>query len=91
MQNQFPLFLSYNQVRDLPIVTKYQKIFDELDLSNISDETVARKLYKKLKRLYKSKKGMIIIADKAYDVRDFYTFTEYLKTETGSGLKNDAL
>ncbi|MCJ7542528.1 MAG: transposase [Desulfobacterales bacterium] len=42
--------------------------------NNISDETVARKLYKKLKRLYKSKKGMIIIADKAYDVRDFYTF-----------------
>jgi transposase len=50
--------------------------------NNISDETVARKLYKKLKRLYKSKKGMIIIADKAYDVRDFYTFiVNHIKAE----------
>jgi len=42
--------------------------------NNLSDENIARKLYKKLKRLYKPKKGMIIIGDKAYDVRDFYTF-----------------
>ena len=37
MQNQLPLFLSYNQVRDLPIVAKYEKIFDELDLWNIPE------------------------------------------------------
>lgn len=42
--------------------------------NNLSDEHVARKLYKKLKRLYKPRKGMIVIGDKAYDVRDFYTF-----------------
>jgi len=42
--------------------------------NNMTDEQVARKLLKKLKRLYKPKKGMIVIADKAYDERDFYTF-----------------
>ena len=42
--------------------------------NNMTDEKIARKLYKKLKRLYKPLKGFIVIADKAYDVRDFYTF-----------------
>jgi len=42
--------------------------------NNMTDEKIAHKLYKKLKRLYKPHKGMIVIADKAYDVRDFYTF-----------------
>jgi len=42
--------------------------------NNMPDETIARKLYKKLKRLYKPKKGMIVIGDRAYDIRDFYTF-----------------
>jgi hypothetical protein len=42
--------------------------------NNMSDEKVARKLYKKLKRLYKPKKGFAVIGDKAYDVRDFYSF-----------------
>jgi len=42
--------------------------------NNMTDEKIARKLYKKLKRLYKPKKDMIVIGDKAYDVRDFYTF-----------------
>jgi len=35
MQNQLPLFLPYDQVRALPIVQKYEKIFGELDLSTI--------------------------------------------------------
>ncbi len=42
--------------------------------NNIPDDKIAQKLYKKLKRLYKPKKGMIVVADKAYDVRAFYTF-----------------
>ena len=42
--------------------------------NNMSDEKVARKLYKKLKKLYKPKKGFAVIGDKAYDVRDFYSF-----------------
>lgn len=42
--------------------------------NNMTDDKIARKLYKKLKRLYKPKKGMIVIADKAYDAGDFYTF-----------------
>lgn len=42
--------------------------------NNMTDEKIARKLYKKLKRLYRPQKGMIAIGDKAYDVRDFYTF-----------------
>ncbi len=37
MQNQLPLFLPYDEVRTLPIVQKYEKIFSKLDLSGISD------------------------------------------------------
>jgi hypothetical protein len=37
MQNQLPLFLPYDQVQALPIVLKYQKIFDQLDLSDLPD------------------------------------------------------
>ena len=50
--------------------------------NNITDEKIARKLYKKLKRLYTPQKGMIVIGDKAYDVRDFYTFlVDQIKAE----------
>jgi hypothetical protein len=50
--------------------------------NNMSDEKIARKLYKKLKKLYKPQNGFIVIADKAYDVRDFYTFVvEQIKAE----------
>jgi transposase len=50
--------------------------------NNMPDEKVARKLLKKLKRLYRPKRGMIVIADKAYDERDFYTFVvEQIKGE----------
>ena len=37
MQNQLPLFLSYDQIRALPIIQKYKKIFAELDLSGICE------------------------------------------------------
>ena len=37
MQNQLPLFLPYDQVQTLPIVLKYQKIFDQLDLSDLPE------------------------------------------------------
>jgi hypothetical protein len=37
MQNQLPLFLPYDQVHALPIVLKYQKIFDQLDLSALPE------------------------------------------------------
>jgi hypothetical protein len=50
--------------------------------NNMTDEKIARKLYKKLKKLYKPQKGFIVIADKAYDVRDFYTFiVDQIKAE----------
>ncbi len=50
--------------------------------NNMTDDKIARKLYKKLKRLYKPEKGMIVIADKAYDIREFYTFiVEHIKGE----------
>jgi transposase len=42
--------------------------------NNMTDDKIAQKLYKKLKRLYKPEKRMVVIADKAYDKRDFYTF-----------------
>jgi hypothetical protein len=42
--------------------------------NNITDQQVAFKLLKELKRRYKIKKGFLFLADKAYDVRDLYTF-----------------
>jgi hypothetical protein len=42
--------------------------------NNATDATVAHKLIKKLKRLYRFKKGAFFIADAAYDERDFYNF-----------------
>ncbi|MCG2661126.1 MAG: transposase [Kiritimatiellae bacterium] len=42
--------------------------------NNATDATTARKLIKKLKRLYRFRKGAFFIADAAYDERDFYNF-----------------
>lgn len=42
--------------------------------NNITDQEVAFMLLKELKRRYKVKKGFLFLADKAYDVRDLYTF-----------------
>ncbi|HQP26138.1 MAG TPA: transposase [Smithellaceae bacterium] len=42
--------------------------------NNITDQEVAFKLLKELKRRYKLKKGFLFLGDKAYDVRDLYTF-----------------
>jgi hypothetical protein len=42
--------------------------------NNITDQEVAFKLLKELKHRYKVKKGFLFLADKAYDVRDLYTF-----------------
>ena len=48
--------------------------------NNITDAEVAVSLLKELKRRYKFKKGAAVLADKAYDVREFYTFiVEQLK------------
>jgi hypothetical protein len=49
--------------------------------NNITDAEVAFELLKELKRSFKFKKNAIFIADKAYDVRDLYTFiVEQLKS-----------
>jgi len=42
--------------------------------NNITDQDVAFKLLKELKRRYTIKKGFLFLGDKAYDVRDLYTF-----------------
>ena len=42
--------------------------------NNITDQDAAFCLIKELKRRYRFKKGAIFIADKAYDVRELYTF-----------------
>ncbi|MFC1816415.1 hypothetical protein ACFL0M_10870 [Thermodesulfobacteriota bacterium] len=42
----------------------------------MTDDKVARKLFRKLKRLYYSRKGLIVIGDKAYDIRERYNFFE---------------
>lgn len=42
--------------------------------NNYTDQEVAFSLIKDLKRKYKFKKGAMFLADKAYDVRELYTF-----------------
>ena len=42
--------------------------------NNMTDAQVAFSLLKELKRRYKFKKGSAVLADKAYDVRELYTF-----------------
>lgn len=42
--------------------------------NNITDAKVAKKLIRKLKRLFSLKKGAIFLADAAYDERDLYNF-----------------
>ena len=42
--------------------------------NNITDADAALSLMRELKRRYRFKKGSIFIADKAYDVRELYTF-----------------
>ena len=42
--------------------------------NNITDQKVAFRLLRELKRRYKLKKGFLFLADKAYDVRDLYAF-----------------
>jgi len=42
--------------------------------NNITDSEAAFSLIKELKRKYRFKKGAIFLADKAYDVRELYTF-----------------
>lgn len=63
------------------LVTKEGVALVSLTLpNNYTDAKVARKLLKKLKRVYGLKKGSIFIADAAYDERELYTFiSEKLK------------
>jgi hypothetical protein len=57
------------------IVSKEGLCLVEVTLpNNQTDEQVAFRLLRQLKRLYKVKKGAIYLADKAYDARDLYTF-----------------
>jgi hypothetical protein len=50
--------------------------------NNITDAEAAFSLIKALKRRFKFKKGAIFIADKAYDVRELYTFiVEKMKSQ----------
>jgi len=50
--------------------------------NNLTDAQVAFSLIKELKRKYRFKKGAIFIADKAYDVRELYTFiVEQMKSQ----------
>ncbi len=42
--------------------------------NNQTDGKVALRLIRKLKRIYRFKKGCVFIADKAYDIRDLYDF-----------------
>lgn len=57
------------------IVTKEGICLVEKTLpSNITDQDAAFSLIRELKHQYRFKKGAIFIADKAYDVRELYTF-----------------
>ena len=65
------------------IVTKEGICLVEKTLpNNITDAQAAFTLIKALKRRFRFKKGAIFIADKAYDVRDLYTFiVEKMKSQ----------
>ncbi len=57
------------------IITKQGICLVEKTLpNNITDSDAAFSLIRELKRRYRFKKGAIFIADKAYDVRELYTF-----------------
>ncbi len=57
------------------VVTKEGVCLVEKTLpNNITDQDAAFSLIKELKRRYRFKKGAIFLADKAYDVRELYTF-----------------
>jgi hypothetical protein len=71
-KNNFIFFWGY---RTHVIVSKEGVPLVSATLSNnTTDAKVARKLIKKLKRVYRFKRGAFFIADAAYDERDFYNF-----------------
>lgn len=71
-KDNFIFFWGY---RTHVIISKEGIPLVELTLpNNIPDAKAARKLMKKLKRVYGCRKGFIFIADAAYDERDFYNF-----------------
>jgi len=71
-KDNFIFFWGY---RTHVIVSKEGIPLVELTLpNNIKDAAAARKLIKKLKRVYGSRKGTILLADAAYDERAFYNF-----------------
>lgn len=71
-KDNFIFFWGY---RTHVIVSKEGIPLIELTLpNNVKDSVAARKLIKKLKRVYGSRKGSILIADAAYDEREFYNF-----------------
>ncbi len=71
-KNQYTFFWGY---RTHVICSKEGIPLISVTLSNnMTDAKVAYKLIKKLKRVYRFKRGAIFIADAAYDERDFYTF-----------------
>lgn len=71
-KNNFVFFWGY---RTHVIVSKEGVPLVALTLpNNQTDDKVAIKLIKKLKRVYRFKKGACFIADAAYDVRELYNF-----------------
>jgi len=71
-KDNFIFFWGY---RTHVIVSKEGIPLVELTLPNhYTDAKVARRLIKKLKRLFRFKKGVAFIADAAYDEREFYNF-----------------
>ena len=71
-KNNFIFFWGY---RTHVIVSKEGVPLVSATLSNnATDAKVARKLIKKLKRVYRFKRGAFFIADAAYDEREFYNF-----------------
>ncbi len=71
-KDNFIFFWGY---RTHVIVSKEGIPLVELTLpNNIKDSVAAKKLIKKLRRVYGSRKGLMFIADAAYDERAFYNF-----------------
>ena len=71
-KDNFIFFWGY---RTHVIVSKEGIPLVELTLpNNVKDSVAARKLIKKLKRVYGTRKGSILLADAAYDKRELYNF-----------------
>jgi hypothetical protein len=70
--NQKKVFFFWGYRTHVIISKEGIPLLEETLPNNITDQEVAKKLIKKLKRLYKFKKGSFFVADSGYDFKEIY-------------------